>query len=111
MTGKYAHKNGVYKFTALDQTQPTLLKAMQANGYKTAFVGKYHLHSNPVGLDYFSILPGQGDYHNPEFIEKENEHLSGWVQQGKKIATLAAQHSSRKMKQRIANLDNTGISL
>ena len=83
MTGKYSHKNGVYKFTALDQTQPTLPKAMRANGYQTAFVGKYHLHSNPVGLDYFSILPGQGDYHNPEFIEKENEHLSGWVQQGK----------------------------
>lgn len=85
MTGKYAHKNGVYKFTALDQTQPTLPKVMQADGYQTAFVGKYHLHSNPVGLDYFSILPGQGDYHNPEFIEKGNEHLSGWVQQGEKI--------------------------
>ncbi len=24
MTGKYAHKNGVYKFTALDQRQPAL---------------------------------------------------------------------------------------
>ena len=31
-TGKYAHKNGVYKFTALDQSQPTLPKLMQAAG-------------------------------------------------------------------------------
>ena len=56
MTGKYSHKNGVYKFTALDQSQPTLPKAMQSGGYQTAFYGKYHLHSNPVGVDYFSIL-------------------------------------------------------
>ncbi|MFC1805968.1 sulfatase-like hydrolase/transferase, partial [Planctomycetota bacterium] len=44
-TAKYAHKNGVYKFTALDQSQPTLPKLMRAAGYHTAIVGKYHLHS------------------------------------------------------------------
>ena len=81
-TGKYAHKNGVYKFTALDQAQPTLPKAMQQAGYHTALLGKYHLHSNPVGLDFFSVLPGQGRYHNPEFIEMGDTHPSGWVQQG-----------------------------
>lgn len=83
-TGKYAHKNGVYKFTALDQRQPTLPKAMQTAGYQTAFVGKYHLHSNPVGLDYYSVLPGQGRYHNPEFIEMGDTHESGWIAQGKR---------------------------
>ena len=46
-TGKYSHINGVYKFTALDQSQPTLPKLMRKAGYQTAFVGKYHLHSNP----------------------------------------------------------------
>lgn len=81
-TGKYSHKNGVYKFTALDQSQPTLPKYMQKAGYATCLIGKYHLHSNPVGLDYFSILPGQGDYHNPEFIQKGDEHPSGWVTLG-----------------------------
>jgi len=82
MTGKYAHINGVYKFTALDQRQPTLMKYMQKAGYHTALVGKYHLHSNPVGLDYFSVLPGQGDYFDPEFMEPGGEHPSGWVQLG-----------------------------
>ncbi len=92
MTGKYAHENGVYKFTALDQTQPTLPKNMQANGYHTAIVGKYHLHSNPIGMDYFSVLPGQGDYFDPEFIEVGNTHPSGWIQQGKR--TVYKGHSS-----------------
>jgi arylsulfatase A-like enzyme len=83
-TGKYSHMNGVYKFTALDQSQPTLPKLMRKAGYNTAFVGKYHLHSNPVGLDYWSILPGQGQYHDPEFIEMGDESPSGWVQNGKR---------------------------
>ncbi|MGB5892643.1 MAG: sulfatase, partial [Ignavibacteriaceae bacterium] len=92
MTGKYSHKNGVYKFTALDHTQPTLPKIMQKAGYHTALIGKYHLLSNPVGLDYFSVLPGQGDYNDPEFIKLGDEHPSGWVEQGKK--TIYKGHSS-----------------
>jgi arylsulfatase A-like enzyme len=92
MTGKYSHNNGVYKFTALDHSQPTLPKIMQQAGYNTALIGKYHLISNPVGLDYFSVLPGQGDYHNPEFIKLGDEHPSGWVEQGKK--TIYKGHSS-----------------
>ena len=83
-TGNYSHINGVYKFTALDQSQPTIPKIMKQEGYQTAFVGKYHLHSNPVGFDYWSILPGQGDYHDPEFIEMGDENPSGWVKQGKR---------------------------
>ncbi|MEM7368095.1 MAG: sulfatase-like hydrolase/transferase [Bacteroidota bacterium] len=91
-TGKYAHKNGVYKFTALDQSQPTIPKAMQKAGYHTALIGKYHLHSNPVGLDFYSLLPGQGRYHDPEFIEVGDTHPSGWLQQGKR--TVYPGHSS-----------------
>ncbi len=85
-TGKYAHANGVYKFTALDQSQVTLPKLMQKAGYHTAIVGKYHLHSNPRGFDYWSILPGQGRYHNPQFIEMGHEHPGGWVRKGKRTA-------------------------
>lgn len=85
-TGKYSHMNGVYKFTALDQSQPTLPKLMQKAGYKTALIGKYHLHSNPIGLDYWSVLPGQGEYHDPEFIEMDDESPTGWVQRGKRTS-------------------------
>lgn len=83
-TGKYAHKNGVYKFTALNQAQPTLPKSMQEAGYWTGIIGKYHLHSNPVGFDFWSILPGQGEYHDPEFVEMGDESDSGWVRQGQR---------------------------
>ncbi len=86
MTGKYSHMNGVYKFTAMDQSQPTLPKLMRKAGYHTALVGKYHLHSNPVGLDYWSVLPGQGRYHDPEFIEMGDQSPTGWVRDGKRTA-------------------------
>jgi len=91
-TGKYSHLNGVYKFTALDQSQPTLPKLMQQAGYHTAIVGKYHLFSNPRGFDYFSILPGQGRYYDPQFVEMGDEHPGGLVQKGK--LTTYEGHSS-----------------
>ena len=92
-TGKYSHINGVYKFTALDQkNQPILPVQMQEAGYHTAFFGKYHLHSNPVGFDYYEVLPGQGDYHNPRFVKKGDQSESGWVRDGKK--TRYTGHSS-----------------
>ncbi len=109
MTGKYAHMNGVYKFTALDHRQPTLPKIMQGEGYQTALIGKYHLHSNPVGLDYFEVLPGQGEYHNPEFIVFGDEHPSGWVEQGKR--TTYQGHSSDVIADRTLDyLKNRRIS-
>lgn len=85
-TGKYSHVNGVYKFTGLDQSQPTLPQYMQAHGYQTGFVGKYHLHTNPAGFDHWSILPGQGKYHDTEFVEMGDEDPSGVVRHGKKTA-------------------------
>jgi arylsulfatase A-like enzyme len=91
-TGKYSHVNGVYKFTALDQSQPTLPKLMQRLGYHTGFIGKYHLHSNPVGLDHWSILPGQGRYHDPQFVEMGDEDPSGGVRKGQR--TTYQGHSS-----------------
>jgi arylsulfatase A-like enzyme len=91
-TGMYSHKNGVYKFTALNQSQPTFPKLMRKAGYHTALIGKYHLHSNPVGLDYWSILPGQGQYHDPEFIEIGDDSPTGWVRDGKQ--TTYEGHSS-----------------
>lgn len=92
-TGKYSHVNGVYKFTALDQNnQPTLPGQMKKAGYHTVFFGKYHLHSNPVGFDYYEVLPGQGRYHDPLFVKKGEQSDSGYVRQGDK--TRYSEHSS-----------------
>ena len=86
MTGKYSHRNGVYKFTGLDQSQPTLPKYMQAHGYQTGFVGKFHLETNPQGFDHWSVLPGQGRYYDTEFVEMGDADPSGIIMQGKKTA-------------------------
>jgi arylsulfatase A-like enzyme len=32
-------------------------------------IGKWHLGTDPTGFDFWSILPGQGAYHNPVFIQ------------------------------------------
>jgi arylsulfatase A-like enzyme len=73
LTGTYSHVNGVYTLAdAFDGRQDTVQARMQRAGYQTAIVGKWHLghggHADPTGFDYWTVLPGQGDYHDPELI-------------------------------------------
>lgn len=42
-----------------DGTQQTLPKILQANGYETAVIGKWHLISKPTGFDHWMILDDQ----------------------------------------------------
>src|SRR6266699_5877181 len=69
LTGKYSHINGVTVFNRFDGSQPTVAKMLQNAGYHTGMIGKWHLTSDPTGFDYWNILPGQGKYHDPDFIE------------------------------------------
>ncbi len=70
LTGKHSHQNGVRdNEDVFDGSQPTFPKILQAAGYETALLGKWHLKSDPTGFDYWNILPGQGEYYNPELIE------------------------------------------
>lgn len=70
LTGKYSHKNGFYnnETTPFDGSQTTFPKLLQAAGYETALIGKWHLESEPTGFDHWHILPGQGIYYNPPMI-------------------------------------------
>ncbi|PYJ80975.1 MAG: sulfatase [Verrucomicrobia bacterium] len=80
LTGKYSHLNGVPVFNRFDGSQPTLAKYLQAAGYYTGMIGKWHLFSDPIGFDYWNILPGQGVYHDPVFIEMgERKKHQGYV--------------------------------
>ena len=72
MTGQYSHKNGVYTLMdPLDPDRPNVAKYLQQAGYQTAIYGKWHLHKDPTGFDEWIILPGQGVYHDPLFIHKD----------------------------------------
>jgi arylsulfatase A-like enzyme len=71
LTGKYAHIHGVKdNSTPFDPKLETFPKLLQKVGYKTALFGKWHLQSDPEGFDDWSILPGQGVYNDPVFIEQ-----------------------------------------
>lgn len=74
LTGKHSHINGVRdNRDTFDGSQETFPKLLQKAGYFTALIGKWHLKSQPTGFDYWKILPGQGDYYNPVFIDKTGE--------------------------------------
>ena len=77
ITGKHSHAN---KFTdnttcVFDGEQQTMPKLLQQAGYQTAIVGKWHLESLPTGFDFWEIVPGQGDYYNPDFITMDNKRV------------------------------------
>ena len=69
LTGKFSHVNGFRmngnRFNGDQQTFPKLL---QKAGYRTAVIGKWHLHGLPQGFDHWNILTDQGNYYNPDFI-------------------------------------------
>jgi arylsulfatase A-like enzyme len=81
LTGKYSHLNSVPdNSSAFDTAQLTFPKLFQSNGYQTAIVGKWHLKSQPKGFDYWNVLPGQGLYYNPGFIDNgKDTTYNGYV--------------------------------
>ena len=81
LTGKYSHING-YKDNRsnFDGNQQTFPKLLQAAGYHTMMIGKWHLHSEPQGFDYWNILIGQGNYYTPSMIENgDTSEIEGYV--------------------------------
>ncbi|MBX2951608.1 MAG: sulfatase [Leadbetterella sp.] len=82
LTGKHSHITGkIDNNFPFDTTNITFPQILQANGYQTAMFGKLHFGNNPKGFDEFKILPGQGDYYNPDFITKKQgkQKFTGYV--------------------------------
>jgi arylsulfatase A-like enzyme/lysophospholipase L1-like esterase len=72
LTGKHSHINGFRRNgDRFDGSQMTFPKLLQKTGYQTAVIGKWHLVTNPTGFDHWEILPGQGHYYNPDFIQMD----------------------------------------
>jgi len=70
LTGKHSFVNGkVDNLLPFNWDQDNFAKELHKNGYQTAMIGKIHLDGLPQGFDYSNVLPGQGQYYNPDFIE------------------------------------------
>lgn len=83
LTGKHSHVNGkVDNIQPYNWDQENFAKSLQRAGYQTALVGKIHLNGLPQGFDYSNVLPGQGSYYNPDFIENgKRMQIPGYVTQ------------------------------
>lgn len=86
LTGLHSHANGFYSNEwsgPFDGSQQTLSTLLQQAGYNTAVIGKWHLYSDPVGFDYWSVIHNafeQGTYYNPEFRSPAGvEQATGYV--------------------------------
>src|SRR5205809_859612 len=73
LTGQYSHLNGVTMFNRFDSARMTVARLLQAGGYYTGMIGKWHLGSDPVGFDRWEILPGQGAYMSPVLYTATDE--------------------------------------
>ena len=72
LTGLYSHQHTVTdNFTELPASLETFPKVMQKAGYKTGYIGKWHMGENNdeprPGFDYFVTHKGQGKYFDTEF--------------------------------------------
>ncbi|MGH9661594.1 MAG: sulfatase-like hydrolase/transferase, partial [Bryobacteraceae bacterium] len=71
LTGLYMHAHGVAdNFTPLPPRLPTFPQLLREGGYRTAFIGKWHMggaSDEPrPGFDHWVSFRGQGEYRNPE---------------------------------------------
>ena len=80
LTGLHSHANGAVSNRARFRDElPTFAKSLQAVGYDTAMIGKWHLPSLPNGFDYWTIK--RGTYYNPDFetsrgLESSTGHVT-----------------------------------
>ena len=68
ITGQYCQTNGVLDLGGrIPSARQFLPQEMKKLGYQTAMVGKWHLKEEPAAFDFYTVLPGQGLYHDPLF--------------------------------------------
>ena len=81
LTGQYPSRHGIIdnvsRSLASHQLN-TFPRALQTEGYETAFIGKWHMGNDPTprrGFDHWVALPGQGRSTDPELYEDGALHV------------------------------------
>ena len=81
LTGQFPSRHGIIDNVARSLASHqlnTFPAALQGVGYRTAFLGKWHMGNDPTprpGFDYWVGLPGQGRSVNPELHEGGRLHV------------------------------------
>lgn len=78
LTGKYSHVNGfISNDKKFNIDQFIFSRSLEDSGYQTAWIGKWHLETLPQdAFNYWTILPNQGHYFNPNFITQSNDTVT-----------------------------------
>ena len=84
LTGRYNHLNGVANnHTFFPENSVTHATLLRAAGYKTAYIGKWHMGGQTgqrPGFDYSASFVGQGRYHDcPVEINGVSTPTKGWI--------------------------------
>jgi arylsulfatase A-like enzyme len=84
LTGLHSHAHGVRNILERVPIHPhlwTFPDGLREKGYQTSLIGKFHIENSTPTFCEWSILPGQGDYYNPMFIEKDGtrQRFEGYV--------------------------------
>ncbi|NDY93803.1 sulfatase [Ideonella sp. TBM-1] len=104
LTGTYNHVNAVHTLASnFDNRLPHVAKHLRTGGYQTALIGKWHLGEGaahqPSGFDHWAVLPGQGEYFDPQFIGPDGPYReSGYATDlitAKSLDWLAARDPAR----------------
>jgi arylsulfatase A-like enzyme len=77
LSGQHSHLNTVRTlgdaFPGPEAGVPNVADILRRSGYRTALFGKWHLRSQPWGFDYWKVGPGQGLYHDPVFVDSDDD--------------------------------------
>jgi len=82
LTGQYMHAHRVFdNFSPLPAHLPTFPQLLQKAGYRTGFLGKWHMGGDSderqPGFDEWLSFRGQGDYRNPQINHNGTRRQAG----------------------------------
>jgi len=107
LTGQFPLTNGVFmNDVPLNNVTTGFGDVFKANGYKTAFIGKWHVDGNGrkayipperrLGFDFWQVLECTHDYFNSEYYDNDNKERSVWNNYDAFAQTRSAQEYIRK---------------